>query len=232
MRQQPNGRPRQDAARPADPRAHRLQPAGRLRARRADRRRTGTATVDGQAARQPDPLPGDGGGRGGRQAVRQGRVGHHRPPAADGAAVAAALPQLRRPRSSCRSSCRTRPTTPMTVDVARAARTQPGLLTERRWASAVTVPADDRVEVRFPADDRQRGHGALPGRAAQPDLGRLGRRGRVRAAGLDAGDHRGVRHLRRDRRGRRRPAGHRADATSSPSSAGWRSPRRRPRCRR
>ena len=70
----------------------------------------GRAQCPGQAARQPDPLPRDGGGRGRRQAVRLRRGQPDGPPAPDGPAVGAALPQLWRPVSNCRSCCRTRPT--------------------------------------------------------------------------------------------------------------------------
>ena len=74
--------------RPGDRAPHRFQPAGRVRAgcqNRCPRARPGRS----EAARQPDPLPGDCGGGGGRQGVRQGRVHDHRPPAADGPALAA-----------------------------------------------------------------------------------------------------------------------------------------------
>ena len=156
----------------------------------------------GEAARQPDPLPGHGrcGGQRG-QPVRHGRSQPGRPPAAHGPALGAALPQLRRPSSSCRSCCRTRPTSRMEVDVAvRASNLE---LTGDALAPAaagvrVTVPARDRVEVRFPAAALLAGTCPLPGGRR---FGQLRRRGDRRAAGLHPGDHRGLRHLRRDRPG-------------------------------
>ena len=80
----------------ADQPAHRLRGARALRRQRRDRR-AGTRAGAGQAARQPDALPRDG-RRGGRhQPLRPGRVHARRAPAADGAPVGAALPELRRP---------------------------------------------------------------------------------------------------------------------------------------
>ncbi len=49
----------------------------------------------GAAARQPDPLPGHGGGGGRRRELRVSRGQHHRRSAADGATLAAPLPELR-----------------------------------------------------------------------------------------------------------------------------------------
>ena len=68
----------------------------------------------------------------------------------------------------------------------------------------VTVPANDRVEVRFPAAAEMAGTARFQIGAA---VGPLRRRRRARAAGVDAGDDRGVRDLRRDRRRRDQAAG-------------------------
>ena len=89
---------------------------------------------------------------------------------------------------------------PIDVDVVVQARTSssPTPMTAGR-RQRVTVPANDRVEVRFPASADQVGHGALPSRRRRCRRCRI-RRGRRRAAGVDAGDDRGVRDLRRDRR--------------------------------
>ncbi len=77
----------------------------------------------------------------------------------------------------------------------------------RRRAPARDRAANDRVEVRFPVAAERAGTARFQVGAAS---GRVGRRGRARAAGVDAGDDRGVRDLRRDRRGRGRAAGARA----------------------
>ena len=72
----------------------------------------------------------------------------------------------------------------------------------------VVVPAADRVELRFPIGGEPGGDRALPDRNSRSlEDGLVLRRRRARAAGVDAGDHRGVRDLRRDRQGRDRPAG-------------------------
>ena len=156
--------------------------------------RTVEATVDGQAARQPDPLPGDGGGGGqsGKQ-FGKGEIQPDGPPAADGASLRAALPQFwRHFRTAGRAAEPDRRA--MTVDVAvRAANLQ---LTGNARACGSTVPADDRVEVRFPAGRPDGRHGPHADRGG---LGQLRRRRHGRAAGLYPGDHRGFCHLRRDR---------------------------------
>ena len=116
---------------------------------------------------------------------------------------------------------------PMTVDVAvRATNLE---LTGAAHGLRVTVPARDRVEVRFPAAAQLAGTARLQVAAV---CGQLCRRGHRRAAGLHPGHHRSLCHLRRDRRGRGRPAGGRAARTSSRSTAGWKSPPPPPRCRR
>ena len=88
---------------------------------------------------------------------------------------------------------------PMTVDVvARATNLeldQAGL--------RVTVPANDRIEVRFPASTQKAGTARIQIAAISGDLCRCRGRG---TAGLHAGHHRSLCHLRRDRRGRDRPA--------------------------
>ncbi len=80
----------------AHPRAHRLLGARALRGERPHRRR-GPGPRAGEAARQPHPLPRDGGrGRGGAT-LRLGRGDDRGPSAAHGPPVGAALPELRRP---------------------------------------------------------------------------------------------------------------------------------------
>ena len=91
----------------------------------------------------------------------------------------------------------------------------------------VTVPANDRVEVRFPAAAELAGTARF--QIVGDRRGSAERRRRARAAGVDAGDHRGVRDLRRDRRRRRdRAAGRAARQGGDRSSAGSRSRPRRP----
>ena len=115
-------------------------------ATRADRR-GGPRARAGEAARQPDALPRDGRRRGRRAPVRHGRGDDHRAPAADGAAVAAALPQLRRPFEL-----------PVVVQNQTDARDDGGrrgaraqrLAHRGRRPPGSSVPANDRVEVRFP----------------------------------------------------------------------------------
>ena len=84
---------------------------------------------------------------------------------------------------------------PMTVDVvARATNLEldnPGL--------RVDVPANDRIEVRFPASTDYGGNDAHSGRS---DLRGVRRRRDCRTACLYSRHHGGIRHLRRDRRGR------------------------------
>ena len=80
----------------AHPRPHRLRGARALRRERPHRRRR-PRPRDREAARQPDPLPRHG-GRGLRAAeLRLRRGDDRRAPAAHGAPVGAALPELRRP---------------------------------------------------------------------------------------------------------------------------------------
>ena len=94
---------------------------------------------------------------------------------------------------------------PMTVDVAlRVANLQ---LTQGE-GRRVTVPANDRVEVRFPATTVSSGHGPVPGGCC---IGQVGRRGEHQPACVYAGDNRGVCGLRCARRGQHRPARDRAD---------------------
>ncbi len=93
----------------ADPRAHRFQPPGHLRPRGAHRcQRRGPG--GGDAARQPHPLPGHGRGRRRRQPLWLGRGQPHRPAAAHGPALGAALSQLWRPVRAAGGASRTRPT--------------------------------------------------------------------------------------------------------------------------
>ena len=175
----------------------------------------GKAHVPIEAARQPDPLPRDGGG--GRRRERS--------------SARASPPSPRACRSWCGPSpprflnfgdrfelpvvLQNQTDAPATVDVAvRAANAE---LTAGRG------PARHRPR------QRPRG-GALPGRrrsARAPRAsrsargrGRLDRRRRVRAAGLDAGHHRGLRHLRRDRPGRHRASRSRRRADVVPQFGG------------
>ena len=91
----------------------------------------------------------------------------------------------------------------------------------------VTVPANDRVEVRFPVSVAAGRHGAVPGgRRQRRRCGRLGRR---RAPGAHAGHRRGRRHVRRARRRRHAAAGGHADRRPGRSTAAWTSPPRPPR---
>ena len=87
----------------------------------------------------------------------------------------------------------------------------------------------------LPGQRRPGRHRPVPSRRRRRRRRRIGRGGR-RAAGVHAGDDRGVRHLRRDRRchARRRdqPADRARRPACSRSSAGSRSAPRRPRCRR
>ena len=153
----------------------------------------------GEAPRQPDALPRDG--------RRRRRASATSAPASRPSPRACRSWCARRRRasstsatsSSCPSSCRTRPTRPS--GRGRRARAQRHAHRGRR--PQLTVPPNDRVEVRFPVGTEPRRHRALPDRRRHR---RLRRRGRGRAARLDPRDHRGLRHLRRDRRGRRRPA--------------------------
>ena len=89
----------------------------------------------------------------------------------------------------------------MTVDV--AVRATNAELTEGA-GRRVTVPANDRVEVRFPVAAVKPGTARFQVAAA---VRRASRRRRGLAARLHAGHDRGVRHLRRHRRGRHRAAG-------------------------
>ncbi len=68
----------------------------------------------------------------------------------------------------------------------------------------LVVAANDRAEVRFPAAAARAGTALFQVGAAS---GIRRRRRRARAAGVDAGHDRGLRHLRADRRGGDRPAG-------------------------
>ena len=95
------GEGRGRAGRRPDPRAHGLQRDGAVRGERAARC-GGPGERAREAARQPDPLSRDGGGRLRRATLRLGRGDAHRAAAADGAAVPAALPELRRPLRAAR----------------------------------------------------------------------------------------------------------------------------------
>jgi alpha-2-macroglobulin len=153
------------------------------------------------------------------------RVDDHRAHAADGAALAAALPQLRRPLRAAGGGAepdRRADEVEVAVRATNAA--------HRRQRPPRHVPANDRVEVRFPAAAEMPGTAASRSRppAGQPSIADAAE---LLAAGVDAGHHRGVRHLRRDRR-RRHAQPVIAPRASSPSSAAWRSPPRRPSCRR
>ena len=158
----------------------------------------GTRAVDGQAARQPDALPRDG-GRGRRRdsssAPGEATITARLP--LDGAAVGAALPQLRRP-FELPVVLQNQTDAPMTVRRGgardqrdahrrrgpRASRCRPTTASRSGFPAAAEMAGTARFQI-----------GACRSRT-------LGRRGRVRAAGVDAGDHRGVRDLRRDRQGR------------------------------
>ena len=188
---------------------------------------TANATVDVDAARQPHPLPRDGRRRRRRRAVRHGRGQRHRRAAADGPADRRRASSTSATASSCRSSCRTRPT-----------RRSTSTSSSSRPTSAPT-PARRRA-----------GHGAgqRPGRGPLPGRRRRGRhrrapgRGRRAASVADAAtvslpvytpattEAFATYGVIDD--GADRPAGAGADATSSRSSAGSRSRPRRPRCRR
>ena len=72
----------------------------------------------------------------------------------------------------------------------------------------VTVPANDRVEVRFPIAAEEVGRGTLRVTRDQRRAGRLGHGDPARLHPVDVRD---VRHLRRARRGSHRPTGARAD---------------------
>jgi hypothetical protein len=107
----------------------------------------GTVTVDVAVARQPHPLPGDGGRGRRRRPLRQGRVDDHGAAAADGATVGATVLELRRPvRASGRAA---EPDRRAARGRRRRADRQPG--PHRPGGKRVTVPANDRVEVRFGA---------------------------------------------------------------------------------
>ena len=88
----------------------------------------------------------------------------------------------------------------MTVDVAVRARN--AALTAGAGRRLV-VAANDRAEVRFPMAAVRAGQARIQVGAAS---GERGRRGRGGAAGLDTGHHRGLRHVRADRRRERRAA--------------------------
>ena len=186
----------------------------------------GTAHRGVQAARQPDALPRHGGGRRPTSSSARPRAN-----------MTARLPLMVRPsaprflnfgdRFELPVVLQNQTDAPLTVDVVAEAANL--TLDGGQRASASTVPANDRVEVRFPAADGQRRHGARPDRRGRR---RLCRRRHGRAAGLHAGHDRGLRHLRRGRRGRDRPARCRSRRMSSRSSAGWRSAPRPRRCRR
>ena len=171
--------------------ADQLRPARRVRARGQDRRRR-PREDQRDDARQPDPLPRrrDRGRR--RPAVRQGRERGHRAAAADGAAVAAALPQLRRHLRAAGD----RPEPDRRADDGQAGgpRHQRADHRRRRPRGQGAGPGPRRGPL--PGGRRDGGHRALP---AGRRLRRVQRRRRGRAAGVDAGDHRGVRDLRRDR---------------------------------
>ena len=182
---------RRDAAGPeADRGAHRLQRAGAVRRRGADRRdraRQGRR----QAARQPDALPRDRGRRRGRPPLRTRRGDDHRAPAAHAAAVAAALPQLRR---QLRAAHRGRePDQKALLEVDVAVRATNAELTAGQ-GRRMTVAGERPRRGALPGRGREGGHGALPDR----DL--VGQRSPTRpggAAGVDAGHDRGLRDLRR-----------------------------------
>ena len=184
---------------------------------------TGEATVERQDARQPDALPHRRDRDGGREAVRQGRERADRAAAADGAAEPAAVPELRRhvPAAGRGAEPDRR------ADDGEGSRcaTTNAALTDGAGRE-VTVPANDRVEVQFPAAAEMAGTARFQ---IVGDGGEGERRRRGRAAGVDAGDDRGVRDVRRDRRrGAAASSRSRCPARSSRSSAASRSrPRRR-----
>ena len=128
----------------------------------------------------------------------------------------AALPELRGPLRGARSCCRTRLMRPLDGADRHA---RPQHQAGDRPATRVTIPANDRVEVRFPAatEHGRARHasrwppGACPvapsaGRGQAASSGRLRGRGRVLAARLHARHHGGLCHLRRARRQRRHGA--------------------------
>ncbi len=151
------------------------------------------------APRQPDPLPGDG-GRGRRcRPLRQGRVDDHGPTAAAGAAVGAAVPQLRRRvRAAGR---RAEPDGRADRGRRRVADLQPH--THRRGGSPHHRAGERPGRGPIPGAHRRGRHGTVPGRGRERHVHR---RDRGRAPGLHPGDRRGVRDLRRRRRGRDRAA--------------------------
>ena len=67
---------------------------------------------------------------------------------------------------------------------------------------ALTVPANDRVEVRFPTKDRQRRYRQIPVRRDRHRSTHHGRRIRNQSARVHSGDDRSLRRLRRNRRKR------------------------------
>ena len=193
------GESRGSGGRRADQHPHRLLGARALRRERATRRR-GPCERAGEAARQPDALPRDGGGGLRRAPLRLGRGDARRAAAAHGPAVCATLPELRGPiRAAGRGPEPDRP---------RAERGRRRPSQERRAHGRRRAQARGRGERprrgALPDGRRARRHGADPGRRR---LRRVGRRRRGGAAGVDARDDRGLRQLRRDRRGRGGPAG-------------------------
>ena len=173
-----------EAARPVRPRRH--------------HRRRGAGGGRRRPARQPHPLPRDGRGR--RPAPSSSAPA--RP------TITAELPLMVRPSPPRFLNFGDRFELPVVVQNQTDAAA--GRRRGRRAANSaptppaglrVTVPANDRVEVRFP---RRRPQTRAPPRFRVG--GRERRRAPTRrrvAARVDAGHDRGVRHLRRDRRGRR-----------------------------
>ena len=201
-----------------------LQSARRVRADGEDRR-AGPRDRRHQGARQPDALPHRRDRGGGRPQFGKGE-----------SAITARLPLMVRPSPprflnfgdtfELPVVVQNQTDAPMTVRL--AVRATNAAITDGAGRE-VTVPPNDRVEVRFPAAAE------LAGTARFQIVGASGsatRRRRARAAGVDAGDDRGVRDLRRDRRRRDRAAGRAARQGRHRSSVGSRSRPRRRTCRR
>ena len=209
----------------ADRHAHRLQPAGGLRPVGVHRC-PGSRRRAGQAARQPDPLPRDGGGGDGDRKLSWKLELGGKQFGKGESAITARLPLMVRPspprflnfgdRFELPVVLQNQTDAAMQVDVAvRAA--------QRRAHGRRRVqghgPGQRPRRGALPGHDGQRRHGPLPGgrRAGAETRFLSGRRRRaVRAAGLDARHDGGVRGLRGRRFRRREPAGDRPDERLHP----------------
>ena len=203
----PQGDGRRGEGPGADSRAHRFRGARALRrhgAARLGRPRTRAA----EAARQPHALPRDGGRRLGGSPLRLGRGCARGSPAADGATLATALPELRRPLRAAGGG----PEPDGSRDVGRRGSARPKRRAHRRRRPAHAGGRERPRRGALPDGRGARRDDADPGgRRVGPGRGRGG----DRAAGVDTRHHRGLRDLRPGRRGRRRPAGARSRRCSS-----------------